>query len=106
MNSVFKILAASLMAGMFAAPSFVVADGEADYKTACFACHDMAVAGAPKLGDQANWAPRIAQGNDVLVQHVIAGYQGKSGFMPPRGGSMLSDEAIAGVVEYMVGKSQ
>ncbi len=104
-SSVSKLLGASLFV-MAAAPLGAVADGAADYKTACFACHDTGVAGAPKLGDTENWAPRIEQGVDTLYKHAIEGYQGKAGYMPPKGGSTLSDEAIKGVVDYMVAQSQ
>ena len=86
--------------------SVAFADGEADYKTACFACHDMGVAGAPKIGDKDNWAPRIAQGNEKLYKNAIEGFQGAAGYMPPRGGSQLSDDAIKAVVDYMVANSQ
>jgi mono/diheme cytochrome c family protein len=33
--------------------------GEQIYKAVCGACHDSGVAGAPKVGDKAAWAPRI-----------------------------------------------
>ncbi|GJL82105.1 MAG: hypothetical protein DHS20C01_17390 [marine bacterium B5-7] len=96
----------SAIAALMTVSAGVLADGESDYKTACFACHDTGVAGAPKLGDKENWAPRIAQGSDTLHKHAIEGYQGSAGFMPPRGGSALSDDAIMGVVDYMVEKGQ
>ena len=76
--------------------------GEKLYKTACFACHDMGVAGAPKLGDKAAWAPVIATGLDTMVKTVISG----KGVMPPRGGSTASDAEIRAAVQYMVSKSQ
>jgi cytochrome c5 len=100
------LVGASIAVAMFAISATATADGESDYKTACFACHDMGVAGAPKLGDKENWAPRIEQGTDVLYKHAIEGYQGSAGYMPPRGGSTLSDDAIKAVVDYMVSQSQ
>jgi cytochrome c5 len=33
--------------------------GEDTYNKACASCHAQGVAGAPKLGDKAAWAPRI-----------------------------------------------
>ena len=75
------------------------------YNTACLACHNAGVAGAPILGDQEQWAPRIAQGLDVLMDHAINGYTGSVGYMPAKGGRMdLSDEEVAAAVEYMVGE--
>lgn len=72
--------------------------GEALYKQACFACHATGAANAPKLGDKAAWAPRVAQGLPTLVQHAISG----KGAMPPKGGSSASDAEIRAAVEYMV----
>ena len=81
--------------------------GEETYNNTCFACHAVGVAGAPKLGDKADWGPRIAQGRDTLVQHAINGYQGSKGVMPPKGGRTdFSDEAVAAAVDYMVSKAQ
>jgi cytochrome c5 len=72
--------------------------GEAIYKQVCVACHAAGVAGAPKSGDKAAWAPRIATGLDMLTQSVVKG----KGAMPPKGGSAASDAEIRSAVEYMV----
>ena len=67
------------------------------------ACHAAGVAGAPKFGDKALWAPRIAQGIDKLYANSIKGFQGKTGMMPPKGGNMsLSDADMKAAVDYMV----
>jgi len=77
--------------------------GDKIYNTTCFACHGAGIAGAPKFGDVASWAPRIQQGFDVLFEHAVKGFKG----MPPRGGSgQLTDDNIKVAVEYMVEKSQ
>lgn len=102
MNPVVKFLGASVIAGLVGFSATVFADGEAKYKTQCFACHDMGVAGAPKLTDKENWAPRIAQGVDTLYKHAIEGFTGSAGVMPPRGGSQFSDDEIKEIVDYMV----
>ena len=72
--------------------------GEALYKQACMACHAAGVAGAPKFGDKAAWAPRIQTGIDALTTSVIKGKNA----MPPRGGSAASDVDIHSAVVYMV----
>ncbi|MBL8303961.1 MAG: cytochrome c5 family protein, partial [Ideonella sp.] len=64
----------------------------------CSACHAAGVAGAPKLGDKAAWAPRLALGVDGLTASVIKG----KGAMPPRGGSAGTDAEIKATVAYMV----
>ena len=86
-----------------AAPAVAAADtGKNVYNAACVACHGAGIAGAPKLGDKANWAGRIAQGNAVLYEHAIKGFQGKAGVMPPKGGSTASDADVKAAVDYMV----
>ncbi|MBT8102630.1 MAG: c-type cytochrome [Gammaproteobacteria bacterium] len=77
------------------------------YNSACLACHAAGVGGAPVVGDAAVWAPRIAQGIDVLTRHAIEGYTGSAGYMPAKGGRTdLSDGEIADAVDYMVNESQ
>ena len=68
----------------------------------CTACHTAGVAGAPKIGDKAAWAPRIAQGIDALTASAIKG----KGAMPPKGGSNASEAEIKAVVTYMVNASK
>jgi cytochrome c5 len=81
--------------------------GERAYKSTCSLCHASGTAGAPMLGDKADWAPRIAQGKDTLYKHTIEGYTGAKGMMPPRGTAMsLSDEELKLVVDYMVSRAQ
>ena len=82
-------------------------DGKSVFDAACAACHGTGIAGAPKIGDKAAWAPRIAQGAATLEQHAIAGFQGATGIMPPKGGRTdLSDEAVRNAVEYMSSQSR
>ena len=77
------------------------------YNQACLACHGNGVGGAPIVGDIETWAARIAQGNDVLYDHAINGYQGQMGYMPPKGGRLdLSDDEVESAVDYMVAESQ
>lgn len=81
--------------------------GKKVYGNVCSMCHAVGAAGAPKPGDQADWAPRIAQGMDVLYQHSIEGYTGAKGVMPARGGSStLSDDEVKASVDYMVALSK
>jgi len=79
-------------------------DGKAVFDTTCHACHTAGVGGAPKFGNKADWAPRIAQGIDVLHQHALHGFHGKASIpMPPRGGNAsLSDAQVEAAVDYMV----
>ena len=84
-----------------AAPAAAKADAGAApalFTQFCAVCHLAGVAGAPKVGDKAAWAPRIAQGIDALTTSAIKG----KGAMPPKGGSTASDADIKTVVTYMV----
>lgn len=76
----------------------VPATGEQAFTQICSACHAQGINGAPKMGDRAAWAPRIAQGKEALYSHAING----KGNMPPRGGTTWPDAAIRMAVDYMV----
>jgi cytochrome c5 len=96
-------LAPPAAAAAVAATAAVDLTGEQVYNQACVACHGAGVAGAPKFGDKAAWAPRIAQGMDTLHTHSLQGYQGKAGYMPPKGGRTdLSDQSVINGVDYIV----
>jgi cytochrome c5 len=81
------------------------AAGESTYKKVCALCHASGVAGAPIPGNKDDWAPRVAQGKDVLYKHSIEGYTGAKGMMPARGGNPnLSDDDMKAAVDYMLSK--
>jgi cytochrome c5 len=94
--------AAAAPAAAAPAPVKVAVDGQKIFNATCTACHTAGIAGAPKFGDKALWAPRIKQGTAVLYEHALKGFQGKSGMMPPKGGSSASDDEIKAAVDYMV----
>ncbi len=72
--------------------------GKQTYDTVCFACHAAGVMNAPKFGDKDLWAPRLAQGRDMLYEHALKGFKQ----MPARGGNAaLSDDAVKAAVDYM-----
>jgi cytochrome c5 len=96
--------AAPAAAAAAPAPAAVAAaNGEALYKQSCTVCHAAGVAGAPKTGDKAAWAPRLAQGVDAMTATVIKG----KGAMPPKGGAMAaSDAEIHAAVQYLVDRAK
>jgi cytochrome c5 len=83
-------------------------DGEKVYKGLCFNCHGTGVPNIPQTGNKEAWAPRIAQGKDVLYNNAIKGFTGKSGMpMLPKGGnSALTDDEVKAAVDHMVSNSQ
>lgn len=86
-----------------AAAAAAAPDGKKLYDSVCFACHAQSVAGSPKLGDKAAWAPRIRTGVDAMVKSVVGG----KGAMPPKAGNAaLSEAEIRVAVEFMVLQSK
>ena len=73
-------------------------DSKKIYDTVCGACHTAGVAGAPKFGDKAAWAPRLKTGAEALYASVIKGKNA----MPPRAGSQLSDAELKAAADYMI----
>jgi cytochrome c5 len=77
--------------------------GEQVYQANCIACHGTGAAGAPKMGDAAAWAPRIAKGIDALLVSATNGLNA----MPAKGLCMdCSEDELKGAIEYMISKSQ
>lgn len=98
--------AAMLMSGnAFAA--YDAAAGKAVYDASCASCHKAGIMGAPKTGDKAAWAPRIAKGMPVMVSNSVKGFKGAKGMMPAKGGNAkLTDVQVGNAVAYMVGQSK
>ncbi len=91
-------VAALLLVSVSAMPA-LAADGEAVYSSVCRKCHRTGIDDAPKTGDRAAWAPRVALGREALVKSVIDG----KGAMDPRGGKAeLTDEEIRAAVDYLL----
>ena len=90
--------AAPAAAAPAAAAAPVANAGEALYKQTCATCHGAGIAGAPKFGDKAAWAPRVGLGLDGLTASAIKGKNA----MPPKGGSTASDADIKAAIGYML----
>ena len=79
--------------------------GEEVYNTACMACHSTGAAGAPKFGDVAAWADRIAKGMDALHASGVNGVAG-TGMIAKGGCVACSDEEVYAAVDFMVAGSK
>lgn len=81
-----------------AAPAAASADtGKKVYEQVCAACHAAGVAGAPKFGDKAAWAPRLKEGMDAVHNYALKG----KGVMPPKGGYAGPDADVIAAADYM-----
>lgn len=81
--------------------------GKKVYGATCAMCHAAGVGGAPKPGDKSDWAPRIAQGMDVVYKHAQDGFTGTKGMMPARGSNpALTDDELKAAVDYMIGQTR
>jgi cytochrome c5 len=78
----------------------LTAEQDATFARTCALCHGVAGTGAPAPQDKQAWAPRNAQGMDVLLDHTINGV----GSMPPMGMCMeCTQEDFAVFIEFMSG---
>ena len=75
--------------------------GEQVYAAQCTTCHAAGLAGAPKSGDEAAWAPRVKTGYEALLNSALKG----KGAMAAQGGGEFSDYEIGRAVVFMANKA-
>ena len=86
-------------------PAKPLAPGEQTYQRFCVSCHSSGISGAPPVGNAQAWAPRVAQGDDVMLRHTIEGLP--SAGMPPRGMCVAcSDQQLLDAIQYMTSRSR
>ena len=78
----------------------VLKTGEQVVQAQCGACHVSGAAGAPKIGDEPAWAPRIKTGYEALLTSALKGKNA----MGAQGGGDYSDVEIGRAVVYMANK--
>jgi len=71
--------------------------GEEVFKAQCTTCHTAGMLGAPKFGDAAAWAPRIATGYAALLNSALKGKNN----MTAQGGGAFADFEVGRAVAYM-----
>jgi cytochrome c5 len=99
MKNIFLSIAA-LIVGFSSASAFPM--GEKTYRQVCMVCHTSGVGNAPKIGDNARWAPLIAEGQVIITAHGYVGVRA----MPPKGGKPdLSIADFSAAINYMVNQS-
>ena len=68
------------------------------YNKQCMACHANGLLNAPKYGDAAAWAPRIAKGKETLYTHASNGFNQ----MNAQVNAEVTEEQVHAAVDYMV----
>ena len=95
-----SVVVASVKVPAAAAKESPADSGKKTFEAVCNVCHGAGVAGAPKFGDKAAWAPRVKTGKEALYASALKG----KGAMPPKGGNpSLGDADVKAAVDYMVG---
>lgn len=70
------------------------------YSRTCMTCHTVPDSGAPQAHNLAAWAPRVKQGDDVLLDHMVNGFKG----MPPLGQCFeCNAEDLTTLMHFMAG---
>ena len=91
-----KMLALAAVGSLVSLNTFADDALDAKFNKSCNICHGQGLMGAPKIGDKAAWAPRLAKGKPTLLEHV------KNGFnqMPPKGTCMdCTDEDFSKLID-------
>jgi len=78
-----------------------LSSGEQVFRAQCAACHGSGTLGAPKLGDNQAWEPRLKSGYEGLLQSALKGKNA----MSAQGGGAFSDLEIGRAVVYMANKA-
>ena len=92
-------LSLTMVSGYLSADDSVEAVGQKIYASYCSVCHDSGLAGAPRLGIQADWQARISKGKETLREHVLNGFNA----MPPKGTcATCSDDDLWAAMDHML----
>jgi c(7)-type cytochrome triheme protein len=92
-----------MLAALCTAAGALAADGKTTYERKCALCHGAGIAGAPRLANAADWAPRVARGKEALYQSAL---KGTPRGMPPKGGQLdLPDADVRAAVDFMIGSA-
>jgi c(7)-type cytochrome triheme protein len=95
----------SLLLSLLVGSGAMAADAGKDlYNKTCAVCHAAGIAGAPRLGNAADWQPRIAAGSARLYNSAL---KGTAKGMPPKGGNLTAPDAeVKAAVDYMVASAK
>ena len=75
----------------------------AKWSRSCALCHITGEAGAPVVGDTAEWQRRLQQGEEAIINNVVEGFNS----MPPLSYCMACEVSdFRAMVAYMAGLNQ
>ncbi|MBL4573220.1 MAG: cytochrome c5 family protein [Gammaproteobacteria bacterium] len=73
------------------------------WSRSCALCHITGEAGAPVVGDTAEWQRRLQQGEEAIISNVVTGFNS----MPPLGYCMACEISdFRAMIAYMAGLNQ
>ena len=92
------------VAGLFAAVDASADAGEDIFEARCGLCHASGAAGAPRIGNRADWEPRVTRGRAALHETALKGKPDTA--MKAKGGFRdLSSSDVRAAVDYMLKKA-
>ncbi len=94
-----KLAASEIEQSPLTATHKVIHLGKTIFESKCVLCHKNGIAGAPRLGNQSDWAPRIKKNFSILLRHASTGYRA----MPPKGACLeCSTSDLEAAIHYML----
>jgi cytochrome c5 len=95
------LLLATVLCTAFNVQRSVAASPEQTYMRDCAVCHLPGIAGAPKVGDKAEWSRRVRAGVNNVYRNALEGIPNTA--MSAKGGQTdLSDDLVKAIVDYML----
>lgn len=95
-----KAIPAIILSFCFVASPAAADVGKDLYGKTCAVCHAAGIAGAPRLGNAADWQPRLTGGTARLYANAL---KGTPKGMPAKGGNLAASDAdVRAAVDYML----
>lgn len=100
MNNASRTVAVTaFVSAILSASPAMAEDGARVYELYCAMCHSNNMMGAPRYGEKKEWRDRLAQGDSVLIEHALKGFNK----MPAKGGNGgLSDDDVKAATAHLL----
>src|SRR5687767_5230487 len=73
-----------------------------NYMKNCAVCHLPGIAGAPKVGERADWAQRLRAGRNMMYRNALEGMPNTAMMAKGGHGGDLTDDEVRAIVDYMI----